>query len=177
MAELIRLDVAEALEARDYPIILRERRLLLSEKTLNTVLGTGVALAAIIYILAVFWLGATRVQQHVFEVATLILGAGAFIVLKEMRREHIIEISVAGLRLRPHSASAPTDIAWSDILSITSEGGEVIFMRRGEVPYRQALLGEGFGFRDLEAPHFGASADEIVGLLETHRAANTRAAT
>jgi hypothetical protein len=177
MAELIQLDIAEALKTREYPILLRERRLLLSEKTLNAVLGLWIALVAVVYCVAVFWFGATRVQQHALEIASVILGAGVYIVLKEMRREHVLEISAAGVRLRPHSASAPTDIAWSDILSVKAEDGEVILVRRGEVPYEYRLLGEGFDFRDLASPHFDANVSEIAELLEVHRSTNTMTAT
>lgn len=172
MAELSRINVSEALATRDYPLVLRERRLLLPERVLNFILGAGVALVAVVYALATFWFEATRLQRHAIEIASIIFGAVGMIVLKEMRREHILEVSADGLRLRPHSASAPMDIAWRDILSIAEESGEVILTRRAELPYRQALLREVFGFNDLDQAHFGTNSSELARLLETHRAAN-----
>lgn len=173
MAELIRLNVAEAIATRDYPIILRDGRTLVSEQTLNLILGALIAIVVIVDLLAAFWFETTRLERHGIEIAGIVFGAGAFMVMKEMRREHVIEVSASGLRLKPHSASAPIDIAWRKIIAITEESGDVILTRSGEVPWRQALLSDVFGFRDLDQPHFGVSAEETCALLEAHRVANS----
>lgn len=172
MAELIRLDVAEALRTRDYPLILKDRKLLLSEQGLQILVGAMLVATIGLYLAASFWFGATRVQLHIFELGGVVAWGVFYVVLTELRRENIIELTATGLVLRPHTASAPTEMAWSDILSIAEEGGDIILMRRGEVPYRQALLAEGFGFTKLKRKHFGASIADLRALLEAHRVAN-----
>lgn len=173
MAELARLNVAEALATRDYPIILRDRTSVLSDGAMRGLVGVALFLSLAVYLTASFWFGATRLQLHVLELGGLVVWGAIYFGLSELRREHVLELTATGMTARQHAATQPTAIAWEDILSISVEGDDIILRRRGAPPYQQALLRGLFGLTPASGGHFGASLSDNCALLVTHHDVNT----
>jgi hypothetical protein len=175
LAELARITVAEALASTDYPILLRERRLRISDETLKTFFWIAGSVNIALLVLVSWSSDGTRIEWHynliLLEIASAVVWGLIFLFLWILRLEVTLLLTRQGMEARVFQ-TLKRQIEWRDIASITPARQDVHFTLL-TAPERQiALFADIYAVPSAETC-FGASVADVQALLEAHRAANT----
>jgi len=171
LAELTRITVAEALASREYPLLLRDRRMRWPEATIKSALMAAAIFSTGLHILVSESYGLRSSQTLLTKfglAAAWLMGFGLLYVL---RIEASLLLSAEAIEARLFNRRLVT-FAWREHQSVSIDGDDLMLSVLGKPGEKQALFAGIFGMPPGEEP-FGARLADLVALLETHRAANT----
>lgn len=171
----MRSTVAEAMSARVYPILLRERRLRVPEDSVKMFLSTAAAINIAIYLIIALSSDGTRIEWRynliLFEAGSVFVWVLIFIVLWISTQQVSLLLTERGIEARIFQ-NLRREIEWRDIASLVPAKQDVHITLHSAAEQPIALFADVFGLPPAE-DCFGAPIADLHALLAHHREANT----